>query len=151
MTNSQKRPPRAFIAASSHHNLDQVIDAIRDALVDRGYEVEIFLRKALPEDEIRDKRKMMRHALRDIDSCDILVAEMSDKAVGVGIEMKHALDNNKAVVGIRAKRADKSSTMEGILAIPVAEYDSSNDIPKLINGLLDEHERLQEEGWGFDI
>lgn len=57
---------------------------------------------------------MMNQAIRDIDNCDILIAETSDKGIGIGIEVGYAKAKNKPIIYIRSAKAEHSTTVSGI-------------------------------------
>jgi 2'-deoxynucleoside 5'-phosphate N-hydrolase len=44
------------------------------------------------------EKEMMRQAMHDLDRCDLLIAETSDKGIGIGIEVGYAKAKNKPVV-----------------------------------------------------
>ena len=73
------------------------------------------------------EREMMQQAMTDIDNCDILIAETSDKAIGIGIEVGYAKAKNKPVIYIRQKNAEHSTTVSGISDFQII-YGNINDL-----------------------
>lgn len=61
-----------------------------------------------------EEEQMMQQAMKDIDDCDILLAETSDKAIGTGIEAGYAKAKQKPVIYLRSNDAEHSTTLSGI-------------------------------------
>jgi len=81
------------------------------------------------------EREMMQQAMTDIDNCDILIAETSDKAIGIGIEVGYAKAKNKPVIYIRQKNAEHSTTVSGISDFQII-YSGINDLQLLLADTL---------------
>lgn len=60
------------------------------------------------------EREMMSQALADIDRSDLLIAETSDKGIGIGIETGYAKAKGKPVIYVRQAEAEHSTTVSGI-------------------------------------
>ncbi len=58
--------------------------------------------------------EMMEQAMKDIDQCDLLIAETSHKAIGIGVEAGYARAKNKPVIYLRQQDAAHSTTVAGI-------------------------------------
>ena len=58
--------------------------------------------------------QMMAQSMKDIDQSSILIAETSDKAIGIGIEAGYARALNKPVIYMRNVNAKHSTTLSGI-------------------------------------
>jgi nucleoside 2-deoxyribosyltransferase len=105
---------KAYISLSyrNRKKLHGVLDTIVSALKNLAVEPFVFV------DEYHftaaDEKEMMRQAMIDIDSCDILIAETSDKAIGIGIEVGYAKAKNKPVIYMRHTDAEHSTTVSGI-------------------------------------
>jgi hypothetical protein len=56
---------------------------------------------------------MMKQAFSDIDNSDILIAEVSDKAIGVGIEIGYAKARGLIIIYLRNIYTEHSSTVCG--------------------------------------
>ena len=69
----------------------------------------------------------MQQALADIDVCDLLIAEVSDKAIGIGVEAGYAKGKGKPVIYIRQKDSEHSTTLSGISDYRII-YDNINDL-----------------------
>ncbi len=64
--------------------------------------------------ELIQEHQMMKQAMSDIDSCDILIAEVSYKGIGIGIEAGYAKAKNKPVIYVRQHSSEHSTTVSGI-------------------------------------
>ena len=83
------------------------------------------------------EREMMQQAMTDIDNCDLLIAEVSDKAIGIGIEVGYAKAKNKPVIYIRKKEAEHSTTVSGISDFQIF-YSDINDLQNQLARALTE-------------
>lgn len=105
---------KAYISISFNQRKDteMVVAAIRSALKELKIEPFVFV------DDYRfspaEEKAMMEQCMNDIDRCDLLVAEFSDKAIGVGIEIGYAKAKNKPVLYLRHKSAKHSTTASGL-------------------------------------
>jgi len=84
----------------------------------------------------------MQTAFSAIDKSEILIAEVSDKAIGIGIEVGYAKAKNKPVIYLRHTVAEHSTTVSGSSDYTVIYADTSklqkqlNEILKLFTSLL---------------
>ena len=78
---------------------------------------------------------MMQQAMRDIDHCDVLIAETSHKGIGIGIEVGYAKAKGKPVIYLRHQDAEHSTTVSGISDFQIA-YSDTNDLQKQLCGIL---------------
>jgi nucleoside 2-deoxyribosyltransferase len=76
--------------------------------------------------EPNQEQIMMQQALNDIDQCTMLIAETSDKAIGIGIEAGYAKAKGKPVIYIRRSTAEHSTTVSGISDFQVIYTDVSD-------------------------
>jgi len=116
------------------------INAIIDTLNDLNLTPFVFVDNY--NFEITEEKEMMQQAMADIDNCDLLIAETSDKAIGIGIEAGYAKAKNKPVIYIRKKEAEHSTTVSGISDFQFV-YNDCNDLQKqlaiTINKLIKTH------------
>lgn len=73
------------------------------------------------------EKEMMATAFTEIDVSDFLIAELTHKSIGVGIEVGYAFSNKKPVIYVRQKKAKLSSTTAGC-SDSIIEYDDENDL-----------------------
>ena len=105
---------KAYISVSFNRRqaLDKELKAIKAVLTKLGVDPFVFVDNY--NFDITQEQKMMKQATADIDKCDILIAETSDKAIGIGIEVGYAKAKMKPVIYLRHKTADHSTTVSGI-------------------------------------
>ena len=65
----------------------------------------------------------MQQAMNDIEQCEMLIAETSDKAIGIGVEAGYAKAKGKPVIYIRSSAADYSTTVSGISDFQIVYTD----------------------------
>jgi len=81
------------------------------------------------------EKEMMQQAMASIDDCDLLIAETSDKAIGIGIEVGYAKAKGKQVIYMRNKNAEHSTTVSGISDFQVV-YDDVKDLNEQLTIVL---------------
>lgn len=127
---------KAYIGIKYHHDCKNrsVIEKISSILESAGYETTCI---------IRDKEKwgavtvypkeLMDATFKEIDSCNIVVLDISEKGVGLGIEAGYAYAKGIPVVIIAKKGSEISTTMVGI-AKKIIVYDQLTDIETMFKG-----------------
>lgn len=117
---------KAYISVSfsRRKSLDREITAIVDTLKEHGISSFVFVDNY--QFDLPGERKMMKQAMADIDSCDILIAETSDKAIGIGIEAGYAKAKNKTIIYLRQKDKEHSTTVSGISDFQVVYHDTED-------------------------
>ncbi len=108
----------------SHNNKDRLSAEIRtiiEALQELDIEPVVFVQKYrfAPSQE----REMMKKALEEIQTCDVLIAEVTEKAIGVGIEIGYACGLGKPVIYLRKESAQHSTTVGGLAERQVIYHD----------------------------
>ena len=81
------------------------------------------------------EKEMMQQAMRSIDESDLLIAEVSDKAIGVGIEVGYAKAKGKTVIYIRNENAEHSTTVSGISDFHIV-YKDVTGLKELFNHVI---------------
>ena len=118
--------PTAFVSASfaDRESLAPVLDAIKRALVTAGYQPHVFIeRYTFARD---DARQMMATTLRDVRASDLLIAETTHKAIGVGIEVGAAAAWEIPIVAVRHASTEPSTTVGGLAAASVTYRDADD-------------------------
>ena len=85
-----------------------------------------------------EEKEMMQAAMKEADSCDLLIAETSDKAIGIGIEDGYAKAKGKPVIYLRNKNAEHSTTLSGISDYQLI-YADVNDLKLQLQQLVHHH------------
>jgi nucleoside 2-deoxyribosyltransferase len=52
--------------------------------------------------------------MSEIDRCDLFIAEVSEKGIGVGVETGYAKAHNKPILYLRHAGAEHSTTVSGV-------------------------------------
>lgn len=78
---------------------------------------------------------MMQTAFNEIDSSDFLIAELTTKSIGVGIEIGYAYARKKPIIYIRKKGAEHSTTASGSSSYSIV-YDNELDLEMSIKKLV---------------
>lgn len=73
------------------------------------------------------EKEMMLSAFAEIDASDFLIAELSNKSIGVGIEIGYAYASQKPIIYIRQKDSEYSTTTAGC-SDTIIEYENENDL-----------------------
>lgn len=122
---------KAYISVSFSHRkiLAAEITAIKDSLQALGIEGVVFVDQyQFTENQ---SQEMMQRAIRDIDQSDILIAETSDKAIGIGVEVGYAKAKGKPIIYLRNVLAAHSTTVAGISDYQIIYSDSRDLIQQL--------------------
>lgn len=95
----------------SRQLLETEINVIRELLGKHQIQLFVFVDnyRFSPQEE----QQMMQQAFRDIADADLLIAEVSEKAMGVGIEIGYAAALQKPVICLRHAGAEHSTTASG--------------------------------------
>ena len=106
---------KVYIALSfdDRKELSEEISIIKDVLVAKKYEPLVFVNDFVFS--ARDSEKeMMDSACSEIRDADILIAEVSHKAIGVGLEIGYAKALGKKIVYVRRVGSEYSKTIGGV-------------------------------------
>jgi nucleoside 2-deoxyribosyltransferase len=104
---------KAYLSISyqNRKNLQPEIAIIQKLLADFPIELFIFVDNYLFS--ATEEKQMMQKAFDEIESSDLLIAEVSEKAIGVGIEIGYAVAKNTPVIYLRNASAEHSTTAAG--------------------------------------
>jgi nucleoside 2-deoxyribosyltransferase len=126
---------RAFISLSySHrHDLASEIQAVLDGLSAYHIAPTVFVNE-FTFDETQS-REMMQTALQLIRECDVLIAEVTYKAIGVGVEIGYAVAHHKPVIYLRISSVEYSTTVGGVADIDIV-YTTPDDLRRQLIDVL---------------
>jgi len=124
----------AYISVSfSNRKLaDNVLTTIADTLNELGIATFIFVDNY--KFEATQERQMMQQAMADIDNCDMLIAETSHKAIGIGVEAGYAKAKGKTIIYMRQTNAEHSTTVAGISDLQIV-YNDEGDLKRKLAGI----------------
>jgi nucleoside 2-deoxyribosyltransferase len=128
----------AYISVSLHKRslLKNQLAAISETLTMFGIEPLIFVDKY--KFDLLQEKDMMAQAMMDIENADILIAEASTKAIGVGVEVGYAKAKNKPVIYIRHYDAAHSTTISGMSDFNIV-YVNTEDLQKKLTEVVSEN------------
>ena len=124
---------RAYLAISLDHrpHLASIIETLRSEL--KKYNIDLFIFVDHYHFSAYEEKLMMRTAFSEIDRSDILIAEVSTKAIGVGLEVGYAVAKNKPVWYLRNSSAPHSTTISGAAQEQLLYRDEQDLIEQMIN------------------
>ena len=113
--------------------MEPEIQLIREVLLTNQISLLIFVDnyRFSPSEE----KQMMMQAFREIDGSDLLIAEVSEKAIGVGIEIGYAVARKIPVIYFRKSSAEHSTTAAGSAGY-VLIYDNLQDLNEKLSNFL---------------
>ncbi|WP_413513946.1 nucleoside 2-deoxyribosyltransferase [Myroides odoratus] len=104
--------------------LDQAVESIKNTLLSQGYFPWVFVDNYTFT--LEQEKEMMHQAMQDIEASVFLLAETSDKGIGIGIEAGYAKALNKPVVYLRNIAAEHSTTLAGISDYQIVYADGTD-------------------------
>jgi nucleoside 2-deoxyribosyltransferase len=126
---------KAYIAIKYHadNRNRECIEAIAAALEERDYQTVCIVRDV--EDWGRAQlspEALMVRSFEEIDSSDLVVVDLTEKGVGLGIEAGYAHARGIPVVTIARQGADISQTLQGI-SHQVLWYEGWDDLKRVVS------------------
>jgi nucleoside 2-deoxyribosyltransferase len=122
------------ISFSDRNKFDAEIDSLKKTLSKKGLELLVFVDNYYFENN--QENKMMKTAFQEIDNSDFLIAELTKKSIGVGIEIGYAHSKQKPIFYLRRKDAEYSTTASGCSKYSI-EYENTADLEEKIIKALD--------------
>ena len=124
------------ISKSNRKNFDKEIEVLQNCLAKYDISLLVFVDKY--NFKHGEEKEMMKIAFEEIDKSDFLIAELSKKAIGVGVEVGYAFAKQKPIIYIKRKDANHSTTVEGCSDYSIEyenEFHLSEEIEKIISKL----------------
>ena len=121
------------VSYSKRKSANKKLNAMIDTL--NGFKIAPFIFVDHYGFDPTQEREMMQQAMADIDRCDLLIAETSDKGIGIGIEAGYAKAKGKPVIYVRQKDAEHSTTVSGISDFQIV-YADLNDLQNQLNNVI---------------
>lgn len=121
------------ISYSNRKQFDREVESLQ--ILFNKYEIELLIFVDKYNFRTDQEKEMMKTAFEEIDSSDFLVAELSTKSIGVGIEIGYASAKNKAVFYLRHKGSEYSTTASGSSDY-VVEYENKLELVEKMDELL---------------
>ncbi len=131
---------RAYIAIKYHadHSNRERIEGISSMLERLGFETTCITRDLEKWGEVQlDPGTLMQRTFREIDACDVVIVDLTEKGVGVGIEAGYAFAQRIPIVTIAQTGSDTSETLRGI-SQEILLYDHYDDLDRLFSEIEDQ-------------
>lgn len=129
---------KAFISInfSNFNKFSEELDVIKNTLTQMNVEYILFVEKY--KFSSSQEKIMMKKTFEEIDQCSLLIAEVSDKAIGVGIEIGYAKAKKIPILYLRRKKAEHSTTAAGT-ANDMIVYASAKNLQIRLVSYLEEN------------
>ncbi len=121
------------ISYSNRKQFDKEVESLQNLFHKNNIELLVFVDKY--DFRTDQEKEMMKVAFEEIDSSDFLIAELTTKSIGVGIEIGYAFAKEKPIIYLRKKGSEYSTTASGC-SISVINYENEIDLVKRMGKLL---------------
>jgi nucleoside 2-deoxyribosyltransferase len=121
------------ISFSKRKELEKEVQAIKNALQKCGISGFVFVDEY--QFSAKQEKKMMQNAIEDIEKSAILIAETSEKGIGIGIEVGYAKAKNIPVIYMRNSKSEHSTTVSGIADFSII-YSDEKDLEEKLEEIL---------------
>ena len=124
------------ISYSNRKIFNNEIESLKKLFEKNNIELLVFVDKY--DFKANQEKEMMATAFQDIDNTDFLVAELTTKSIGVGIEIGYAFAKEMPIIYLRKKNAEYSTTAAGSSTYIIEyadEFDLSEAMEKIIKQL----------------
>jgi len=117
------------ISYSNRKKMDKEVNSLKSFLKAKNIALLVFVDRYNFKDN--QEKEMMQTAFNEIDNCDLLIAELTTKSIGVGIEIGYAFATKKRIVYLYKESAEYSTTASGSATVCIAYKNTSNLIKQL--------------------
>ena len=126
---------KAYISIS--YNKRQELNGELQSIIDtlKAFHIKPFVFVDTFKFTSEQEKEMMQQAISAIDDCDLLIAERSHKAIGIGIEVGYAKAKGKRVIYMRNRNTEHSTTVSGISDSQII-YKDEVDLKQQLSGVL---------------
>ncbi|MCA9980147.1 MAG: nucleoside 2-deoxyribosyltransferase [Anaerolineales bacterium] len=125
---------KAYLAIKYHQNQEnrEAIERISAALAHHGLETVCVVRDLELWGEVCFTAvELMQKSFTALETSDVIIVELTEKGVGVGIEAGYAAAKGIPIITIASAGADISDTLQGI-SHAVLSYAHVDDLPALL-------------------
>ena len=121
------------ISYSNRKQFDKEVESLMNLLRTNNIELLVFVDKYVFK--ANQEKEMMKAAFKEIDSSDFLIAELTTKSIGVGIEIGYASAKDKPIFYLRKKDSEYSTTASGCSNY-VIEYENEFNLVEMMEKRL---------------
>ncbi len=121
---------KSYLAHKFHsdNRNKELIETIAESLKNNGVETVIMARDFEKWGGVKfSPQELMKLSFEQMDLCDCLILEFSEKGVGLGIEAGYAYATKKPVYVIAKTGSEISTTIQGI-ADKIVFYDNPSEV-----------------------
>lgn len=136
---------RVYIAIKYHEDNSnrEHIERISSALGEHGFETICITRDLEKWGQVQfDLSTLMQRTFNEIDASDVVVVDLTEKGVGIGIEAGYAFAKNIPIVTIAKEGSDISETLQGI-SHKVFLYNRFDELAHFFAEWLGEFETME--------
>lgn len=123
------------ISYSKRKLFDMEIECLKNLFKKNNMELLVFVDKY--NFKSNQEKEMMKTAFNEIDNSDFLIAELTTKSIGVGIEIGYAFAKKMPIIYLRKRNAEYSTTASGSSTY-IMEYENEFDLNKLMEKVLNQ-------------
>ncbi|EHQ41252.1 nucleoside 2-deoxyribosyltransferase [Myroides odoratus] len=116
--------------------LEPELQTMKEVLLSHQYQPWVFVEHYTFT--AQQEKEMMQQAMQDIENSAFLLAETTDKGIGIGIEAGYAKALKKPVVYLRKETAEHSTTLSGLSDYQIIYQDTTdlaNQLEEVIKAL----------------
>lgn len=117
------------ISYSDRKKYNKEVDTLKKVFQELNIELLVFVDKYNFKEN--QEKEMMKMAFKELDESDILIAELSTKSIGVGIEIGYAFAKNKVIFYLFNEKENYSTTASGTANF-IIKYKNSLDLNEKI-------------------
>lgn len=121
------------ISFSKRKELEKEVQAIKNTLQTFGISGFVFVDEY--QFSAKQEKEMMQKAVGDIEKSAILIAEASEKGIGIGIEVGYAKAKKIPVIYVRNSKSEHSTTVSGIADFRMI-YENEIDLEEKLEKIL---------------
>ena len=121
------------ISFSKKNELEKEVQAIKNALGKFGISGFVFVDEY--QFSAKEEKEMMQKAMEDVEKSAILIAEVSEKGIGIGIEVGYAKAKNIPVIYVRNSSSEHSTTVSGIADFKII-YENEIDLEEKLEKII---------------
>ncbi len=123
------------ISYSNRSLFDNEVESLKKLFKKNNFELLVFVDKY--NFKANQEKEMMETAFNEIDNTDFLIAELTTKSIGVGIEIGYAFAKEIPIIYLRKKNAEYSTTASGSSNY-IVEYENEFDLIESMEKLLNQ-------------
>ena len=121
------------ISYSNRKQFDKEVESLQNLFNKNNIELLVFVDKY--DFKANQEKEMMKVAFEEIDGSDFLIAELSTKSIGVGIEIGYAFAKEKPIFYLRKKDSKYSTTASGCSNYLI-EYENELNLVEIMEKRL---------------